>query len=54
MVDPYSRRVLNSDAVIVVDVADLEIPQDDVRLAIDRNATVVERRLRPNTDEGFV
>lgn len=54
MVDPHARRVPDRDAVVVGDLADLDVANDDVVGIPDVQPLLVDVRRRTDSDDGLV
>ena len=54
VVDPDTGRITNGDAVVVVDVADLEVPQNHIGAILHVNATACDVGCVLDADDGLV
>lgn len=54
MVDPHACRVPDRDAVVISDLADLDVADDDVIRVPDVKTLLVDMSRRPDSDDGLV
>lgn len=54
VIDPHASRVADRDAVVVSDLADLDVADDDVVRVPDVEALLVDVRRPPDSDDGLV
>lgn len=54
MVDPYVVRLLNSNAIVPNDLVDNDVLYDNVRLAIDLQATTVDDAFRTDPNDSCI
>ena len=54
VIDPDPGGVLDGDAIIVVDVANVEIPHDNIIDALDSDSALVKECRIANSNQGLV